>query len=341
MSAITIACDVMSGDNGLLAVIPAVLQAIRNDNEIHFVLVGRENEIQSYFTERSLDIPQRVSIVNADDVVTMDDDPVSALRNKKKSSMRVAIDLVGAGEADAVVSAGNTGALVAISRYVLKMIPGIKMPALGAKMPTISGRPVRLLDMGATLDCSAQQLLQFAMMGTIVCQVIDHLSKPTVALLNIGSEDIKGNQLVKESRALIEANPQINYTGYVEGNEVLHGNVDVIVCDGFVGNVVLKTAEGVSKTIFHLIKEQFHKTLLNKIKGLFVRSVFKPIATRLDPDVYNGTCLLGLRGIVVKSHGSANARAFGFAIEQAKLAVQQDLTVRIESGIKSINAEQI
>ena len=341
MTSITIALDAMSGDHGLASVIPAAFAQLEKDPHLKFILVGDQNEIQAYLKKHHLKLTARLSICHASEVVSMDELPSQALRNKKDSSLRIAIEQIKNGTADAAVSAGNTGALMATSRFILKMLPGINRPAVTATIPTINNRSVSILDVGANVDCTAEQLLQFALMGSIVCETINYIKTPKVSLLNVGSEEIKGNELVKNATRLIQENSQINYVGFVEGDDIFRGEVDVVVCDGFVGNVVLKASEGVAKMILQLIKHSFKKNAFTFFCGLLAKSVLKPLIKTLNPETHNGSCLLGLKGIVIKSHGSANANAFAYAIEHAKLAVQQKLVEKIESGLQATNHNSI
>ncbi len=303
--------------------------------------MGKKTEIEAYLKKHQLELGPRLSICHASEIVTMDELPSQALRNKKDSSIRVAIEQIKKGTADAAVSAGNTGALMAMARFILKMLPGISRPAVTAIMPTINNRTVNVLDVGANVDCSAEQLLQFALMGSIVMETIKHIKQPRVGVLNVGSEEIKGNELVKEATQLIQEHAEINYTGFVEGDDIFRGEVDVVVCDGFVGNVVLKASEGIASMILELIKHSFMRNTFSRFCALLAKPVLKPLAKTLNPETHNGSCLLGLKGIVVKSHGSANANAFAHAIEHAKSAVQQNLVGKIESGLHAINQTTI
>ena len=337
MASITIALDTMGGDHGLDSVIPAAFAQLKKDPQLNFILVGKQNEIEAYLKKYHFKLNSRISICHASEVVAMDELPSQALRNKKDSSLRVAIEQIKKGNADAMVSAGNTGALMATARFVLKMLPGISRPAVTATIPTINNRTVSLLDVGANVNCDAEQLLQFALMGSIVRETIAHVANPKVGLLNVGSEEIKGNDLVKEAAQLIQKHAEINYTGFVEGDDIFYGDVDVVVCDGFVGNVVLKASEGIASMILKLIKRSFMRNSFSKFCALVAKPVLKPLAKTLNPETHNGSCLLGLKGIVVKSHGSANANAFAHAIEHAKSAVQQNLVGKIKSGLDAIN----
>jgi len=336
MTSITIALDVMSGDHGLTTVIPAAFSQLEKDPNVQFILVGDQIEITNYLKRHRLQLTSRLSICHASEIVAMDEPPSQALRNKKDSSLRIAIEQIKNGKADAIVSAGNTGALMATARFVLKMLPGIHRPAIAATIPTINNHSVKMLDVGANINCTAEQLLQFALMGAIVCETIEGIKNPKVSLLNIGTEEIKGNHLVKEAAKLIQESMANNYVGFVEGDDIFRGEVDVIVCDGFIGNVVLKASEGIAGMILDLIKEAFRQNIFTRLCGILVKPIFKPLSKTLNPETHNGSSLLGLRGIVVKSHGSASANAFAFAIEQAKLAVQQNLVDKIKTGLQAI-----
>jgi glycerol-3-phosphate acyltransferase PlsX len=270
----------------------------------------------------------------------MDEHPSQALRNKKDSSMRVAINLVKEGAADACVSAGNTGALMATARYVLKTLPGIDRPAITSTMPSIHGQTY-MLDLGANIGCTSKHLLQFAVMGSVLATAIDEIKNPKVGLLNVGEEEIKGNEQVKEANEVLRQSG-LNYVGYVEGDDVYCGDVDVVVCDGFVGNVALKTSEGVAKIISHYVKQEFNRNLFTKLCGFLALPVLKAFTQRIDPRRYNGASLLGLRGVVIKSHGGADAYSFQHAINIARLEaikqVPKQIGVRIEEYLKHKSA---
>jgi glycerol-3-phosphate acyltransferase PlsX len=281
---------------------------------------------------------KQLSLHHASQRVEMDDLPSQALRGKKDSSMRVAIELVKEGAAHACVSAGNTGALVATARFVLHMLPGIDRPAICSAMPTIHGHS-HLLDLGANVDSSPEQLFQFGLMGVALTSAVENKENPTVALLNIGEEEIKGNDRVKQAAALM-AESGLNYLGFVEGNDIYEGRVDVIVCDGFVGNVALKASEGVAHMLAHFAKEEFTRTQLTRLAAWFSRPVLKALKHRADPRRYNGASLLGLRGIVVKSHGSADELSFANAIREAMLEVQKAVLERIGKQLELISEQR-
>ena len=324
---ITIALDAMGGDHGARVVVPAALDFLGRDRECRLILVGREEVIRQYLPGGSL--PDRLSLHHASQEVAMDELPSRALRGKKDSSMRVAIDLVKEGRAAACVSAGNTGALMATARFVLKTLPHVDRPAIITALPAINGR-TWVLDLGANVDCQAQHLFQFAVMGAELVSALEGIVRPTVGLLNIGQEEIKGNEQVKEAHELLNAS-ELNYLGYVEGDDIyLRDGLDIVVTDGFVGNVALKNTEGVAKLIRHFMAVEFKRNLLTKLSGLIALPVLRALRRRIDPRRYNGASLLGLRGIVVKSHGGADVLAFENAIAIAKKEVLADVAQRIE-----------
>lgn len=312
---ITVAIDAMGGDHGPHVTVPAALQALKQNNEINIVLVGLTDAIESELRAHGAKVGPRLRIHHASEVVNMDEPPQSALRGKKDSSMRVAINLVKSGEASACVSAGNTGALMAIARFVLKTLPGIDRPAIASTLPTQKGQ-VYMLDLGANADCTAEHLLQFAIMGAMLVSCVEHKERPTVGLLNIGSEDIKGNEVVKQAGELLRAS-HLNFYGNVEGNDIYKGTTDLIVCDGFVGNVALKTSEGLAQMMGRFLTLEFKRNVFTKLAALVAMPVLRAFKRRLDPRRYNGASLLGLRGIVVKSHGGADSFAFQHAIDTA------------------------
>lgn len=327
---LTIALDVMSGDLGAKTAVDAAVSTTRKYPDIRIILVGDEAVISPLLITTNSD---RILIQHASEVVTMDDPIRQAMRNKKDSSMRVAINQVREGKASACVSCGNTGALMAIARFVLKTLPGIDRPAIITAIPNINGH-VQMLDLGANVDCTAEHLYQFGIMGAALSAVVDNTANPRVGLLNIGSEDIKGNELVKEAGKLLES-ADLNYIGFVEGDEIYMGDVDVVVADGFVGNVALKTSEGVAKLIKSYLKQEFTRSSLSKVMGLVARPVLKKLAQRIDPDRYNGASLLGLKGIVIKSHGSAGVLALENALAIARLEAKKDLISLIDTYIET------
>jgi len=331
-----VAIDAMSGDRGTIAAVDAARSVLERRCDVHLVLVGNPEVINDCIGSNPLP-EDRYSIVRADEVVTMDDSAAVALRNKKKSSMRLAVNQVKEGAADACVSAGNTGALLAISKFVLKTVNGIDRPAIAGIIPAIDGH-THMLDLGANVDSSATNLYQFALMGSILAQAVDGIERPRVALLNIGSEDLKGNEQVKGAAPLL-AQSSLNYIGFVEGNEIYTDKVDVVVCDGFVGNVSLKTSEGVARMVSHYLKQEFKRSLWNKLVGIVARPVLKAFGNRIDPRRYNGASLLGLKGVVIKSHGGADALAFANAIDIALLEIGMNVPSMIEARLgETLNA---
>lgn len=267
----------------------------------------------------------------------MDDKPSVALRNRRESSMRYAIDLVKSGDADAAVSAGNTGALMAIARYVLKTLPGIDRPAICGAMPGINGA-THMLDLGANVDSSSEELFRFAVMGSVLASAIENKTAPTVALLNIGEEEIKGNDRVKQTAALLEAS-DLNYFGFVEGDDIFKGKVDVVVCDGFVGNVALKSSEGVARMLMQFARDEFTRSAFRKFSALLAKPALAAMRDRADPGRYNGASLLGLKGIVIKSHGSADTASFANAIDVAVMEIQNRVPERISAQIERLLAD--
>lgn len=336
MAAITIAIDAMGGDNGPPIVIPAALEMLNKYSELHLILVGNEGILQQALKKYSYPT-NRLSIRHASECVAMDEPPSSALRNKKDSSMRVAINLVKEGRAEACVSAGNTGALMATARFVLKTMPGIDRPAIVSSFPTENPHKVmRMLDLGANIDSTPEHLMQFALMGSALASAIDQIPNPKVYLLNIGEEEIKGNELVKQTAKLLSASQLINYQGYIEGDELFNGAADVIVCDGFVGNVALKTTEGVALFILKLIKKAFMRNAFNKLIGMMARPILKSLKQYVDPAHYNGAAFLGLQGIVIKSHGHTSVKGFTHAIEEAILSIKYKVPALIQTQIEQL-----
>lgn len=327
-----IALDAMGGDHGLSVVVPAALEALKAHDDIALVLVGDEEQLRKELEKHSAIANERLSIHHASQVVGMDEAPASALKGKKDSSMRVAINLVKEGDAGAAVSAGNTGALMATARFVLKMLPGIDRPAICTALPSQQGGHTHMLDLGANVDSSAEHLYQFALMGSELVKAIDDKEQPKVGLLNIGQEAIKGNEQVKAANGLLQQS-NLNYIGYVEGDDIYMGDVDVIVCDGFVGNVALKTSEGVAKMIASELRNGFSASLMSKISALFAMPVLRAFRKKVDPRSYNGASLLGLRGIVVKSHGGADSLAYANAISIARTEIIKKVPQRIDTQI--------
>ena len=329
---ITVAIDAMGGDHGPHVTVPAALEVLKQESELNIVLVGLTDAIEAELRAQGAAVGQRLRIHHASEVVSMDESPQSAMKNKKDSSMRVAINLVKSGEAHACVSAGNTGALMATARFVLKTLPGIDRPAIASTLPSQRGQTY-MLDLGANADCTPEHLLQFAIMGAMLASCVEHKERPTVGLLNIGSEDIKGNEIVKQAGELLRAS-HLNFYGNVEGNDIYKGTVDVVVCDGFVGNVALKTSEGLAQMMGRFLTAEFKRNVVTKLMALIAMPVLKAFKRRLDPRRYNGASLLGLRGIVVKSHGGADSFAFQHAIhtaaEEARSGVLRRITEQLE-----------
>jgi len=324
---ITVAVDCMGGDHGPPVTVPAALAFLREHADAAVILVGRQEAIER---ELAVAAPPdgRIRVRHASEVVGMDEAPAQAMRFKKDSSMRVAVNLVKAGEAHACVSAGNTGALMAVSRFVLKTLPGIDRPAIATLLPNQGGGFTTVLDLGANVDCTPEQLAQFGIMGAMLVSAMEHRERPSVGLLNIGVEDIKGNETVKRAAELLRESG-LNFHGNVEGDDIYKGTTDVVVCDGFVGNVALKASEGVAKMIVGFLREEFARNPLRKLGYLAARPVMNALRRRMDPGRYNGASLLGLRGIVVKSHGSADAFAFGQALRRAIEEVENQVIERI------------
>lgn len=316
----------MSGDLGAEVVVRAAHACLERHPNLRLLIVGDEARLSDLVTRIVGDEP-RLVIEPASEVVGMSESPVEALRRKKDSSMRVAINLVKSGRAAACVSAGNTGALMATAKYVLKMLPGIDRPAILTELPAIGGT-VHMLDLGANTACSAEQLFQFGLMGSIVTGDIRRLEAPRVALLNIGVEDTKGHDTVRNAAALMQAS-SLNYVGYIEGNEIFSGKADVVVTDGFTGNVALKTMEGTVGLVTHYLRSAFTASLFAKLQALLARPVLRALAARTDSRKYNGASLVGLNGIVIKSHGGADAKAFEHAIETALVEVKNQVPRQI------------
>ncbi len=321
----------MSGDLGAEVVVRAAAACLDRHAHLDLILVGEPATLES-LVKTVVGAEPRLSIQPASEVVGMSESPADAVRKKKDSSMRVAINLVKEGRAEACVSAGNTGALMATGKFVLKMLPGIDRPAILAELPAIGGT-IHMLDLGANTECSAEQLFQFAVMGSIVTGDIRRLEAPRVALLNIGVEDTKGHDTVKDAAALLQAS-SLNYVGYIEGNEIFSGKADVVVTDGFTGNVALKTMEGTVGLVSHYLKRAFTQNAFARLQALLASPVLKSLRVRTDSRNYNGASLVGLNGIVIKSHGSADSVAFQHAIETALVEVRNQVPRQIGSLLK-------
>jgi len=334
-STVTIALDAMSGDLGAATAVEAARAAVGSSDDVNVILVGDETVLSPLIAPHlNNTIPDRISVHHASEVVTMEESASVAMRSKKDSSMRVAVNLVKDGVAHACVSSGNTGALMGTAKFVLKTLPGVDRPAICTAIPNINGH-VHMLDLGANVDSTAEQLYQFAVMGSALAGVVDSNTAPRVGLLNIGSEDIKGNELVKETDKLLQQ-ADLNYVGFVEGDEIYLGNADIVVTDGFAGNVALKSSEGVAKLITGFLREEFTRSPLTKLMALVAKPVLGKLQKRIDPRRYNGASLLGLRGLVIKSHGSADALAIENAINVAKVEAQKDLVAMINRATENV-----
>lgn len=330
---ITIAVDCMGGDFGPSVTLPACAEFLVRHSDVSLLLVGQVDGLASH--PELLRHP-RCRVIAATEVVTMDDPVEVALRRKKDSSMRVAVQQVKDGVADAAVSAGNTGALMAIARYVLKTMDGIDRPAIASQMPNQKGGGTTVLDLGANVDCSAQHLLQFAVMGSALVAAVSGREQPEVGLLNIGEEAIKGSDVIKQAGELLraaKASGDLNFVGNVEGNDIFKGTVDIVVCDGFVGNVALKASEGLASMVSTLLKQEFSRNILTKMVAILALPVLSGFKKRVDHRRYNGAALLGLRGLVFKSHGSADSFGFGYALERAYDASRNGLLDRVKTRI--------
>jgi len=321
----------MGGDHGPSVTIPAAISFLKKQADVHLILVGLEDVLRAELKKHGAESNARITVKNATEVVTMDDPLEIALRKKKDSSMRVAVELVKDGSANASVSAGNTGALMAVSRYVLKTMAGVDRPAICSIMPNQKGGPTYMLDLGANVDCEPHHLHQFAIMGSVLCSAMENIPRPTIGLLNVGTEEIKGNDVVKATGQLLKADHErgkLNFHGNVEGNDIFKGTVDVVVCDGFVGNVTLKAVEGLSR----FVKSVFTENILSMAGALLARKSLK----KLNPERYNGASLLGLKGLVFKSHGGANVFAFEWAIKRAYDAAKYDVQEQLSALIAEL-----
>ena len=318
----TISLDAMGGDHGVQVVVPAALQVLNELEGLRLILVGDEDKLRLELSKNNASM-DRIEIQHASQQVEMDELPSHALRGKKDSSMRVAINLVKEGKANACVSAGNTGALMATARYVLKTLPGIDRPAIISAMPTIKGH-THVLDLGANVDSSADNLFEFAVMGSVLTSAIDNIANPSIGLLNIGEEEIKGNERIKEAARMLN-DSSLNYIGFVEGDAIFRGDVDVVVCDGFIGNIALKSSEGVAKMITHYMRQEFNRNLITRLLGLLAMPVLNAFKKRVDPRNYNGATFVGLQGIVIKSHGGADVVAYVTAIKEAVREIKKNV----------------
>lgn len=332
---VRIAIDCMGGDHGPSVTLPAARAFLDHAPDTRLLLVGLRDPLEHEVARWPQPLRERVEVRHASEVVGMDEPPAQALRGKRDSSMRVAIEAVKAGDADACVSAGNTGALMAISRFVLRMLEGIDRPAIASQIPHSGGGLTTMLDLGANVDCSPENLLQFGIMGAALVSALDGVEQPRVGLLNIGEEVIKGNELVKQAGELLRASP-LNFVGNVEGNDIYSGRADVVVCDGFVGNVALKTSEGLAQMLAGFIREEFTRSAAARAMALLSYPVLARFKRRVDHRRYNGASLVGLRGVVIKSHGSADAYAFEHALRRGRDAVRNGLLARIADTLPRV-----
>lgn len=340
-AALTLAVDCMGGDHGLETTLPACVRFLRKRPQVRMLLVGLPDVLPQCWqaTPGAAEVSARVEFVAASEVVTMDDPVEVALRKKKNSSMRVAVEQVRDGKADAAVSAGNTGALMAISRYVLKTLDGIDRPAIASLLPNVKGEGTLMLDLGANVDCTPEHLLQFALMGSALVAALSGKERPTVGLLNIGEEMIKGNEVIKRTSELLTDAGQrgvINFYGNVEGNDVYKGTTDLVVCDGFVGNVALKASEGLASMVGNFLRQEFSRNPLRKLAAIAAYPVMAAFKQRLDQRRYNGAALLGLRGLVLKSHGGADDVGFEYALEHAADAAQRQVLRGVEQRVQAL-----
>lgn len=340
---ITISIDCMGGDHGPAVTVPAALSFLKQHPDTKLILVGLEETVRAELHKCKAEHEPRIELLHATEVVAMDDPLEVALRRKKDSSMRVAIELVKDGRAQACVSAGNTGALMAISRYVLKTMAGVDRPAICSILPNQQDRPTYVLDLGANVDCEPHHLHQFAIMGSVLVSCMEGIARPTIGLLNVGTEDIKGNEVVKATAELLKedhARGKLNFFGNVEGNDIFKGTTDLVVCDGFVGNVTLKAVEGLARFFKTVMTSEYKRTPLSMLGALVGRGALKRISSRLNPSRYNGAGLLGLRGLVFKSHGGADAYGFEWAIRRAFDAAKNDMQAQLATMIAELMPNQ-
>ena len=336
---IKISIDCMGGDHGPSVTIAAAISFVKREPEAELILVGLSDVIRSELKKHQADTHPRLSVLHASEQITMDDPLEVALRRKKDSSMRVAIELVKDGRAQASVSAGNTAALMAVSRYVLKTMAGVDRPAICSILPNQKDGPTYMLDLGANVDCEARHLHQFAIMGSVLVSAMEGIARPSIGLLNVGTENIKGNDVVKQTAKLLQLDHELgalNFYGNVEGNDIFKGTTDIVVCDGFVGNVTLKSVEGLARFVKNVMSTEFRRNPLTMLGAIIARGALKSISTRLNPSRYNGASLLGLRGLVIKSHGGADAYSFEWAIRRAFDAAKNDLQAHLSSKIADL-----
>jgi glycerol-3-phosphate acyltransferase PlsX len=334
----------MGGDYGPAVTVAAAVSFVKRTEDVQIILVGQELIIRSELKKQKFDHHPRLTIINASEVITMNDSLEMALRRKKDSSMRVAINQVKEAQADVCVSAGNTGALMAISRFVLKTLPNVDRPAICSILPSQKNTPTYVLDLGANVDCEPKHLQQFAIMATALYTAVEGKVEPTVGLLNVGEEDIKGNDVVKQTAQLLRnehSKGVINFYGNVEGNDIFAGTTDIVVCDGFVGNVTLKAAEGLGRFVKSVLLTEFNRNVFTQLGALMARGALKAIGYRLNPSNYTGGSLLGLRGLVIKSHGGADAYSFEWAIQRAYDASKNGVLHHITSALNELVGNQL
>ncbi|WP_245944358.1 phosphate acyltransferase PlsX [Marinospirillum perlucidum] len=336
---VNLAIDAMGGDAGPRTNLAGVLLALAHDPLLKVTLVGDKPLMESLLSQHHLshEFANRIALLPSQDRILMEDSPTSVLRHKKRSSMHLAVQLVAENQCQACVSGGNTGALMLIGRHYLGMQPGIERPAISTAIPTRKGTSY-LLDLGANVDCQAEHLLQFAVMGSVMVRSVHGQTRPRVALLNVGREAIKGNSQVKLAAHLMTQHPYLNYVGYLEGDAIFNGDVDLVVCDGFVGNVALKTSEGLARFLSGQIQEHFSRTLYSRLVSLMARPLLRQLKQQMDPVRHNGGSLLGLRGAVVKSHGNADARGFSYAVIRAAVEARQQLTQQLQDELQRLEA---
>lgn len=330
----------MGGDHGPEVTIPASLDVLRKNPDLKLIFVGQEEVVTPLLKRLGQDLANRWSVHHASEIVAMDEAPATALRQKKDSSMRVSINLVKEGVTRACVSAGNTGALMATAKFVLKTLPGIDRPAIMTRLPSMTEREVRVLDLGANVDSSAEQLFQFGLMASVLTKAVESINEPRVALLNIGTEEIKGTEQVKQAAELFSNCDAINYVGYIEADNIFTGSVDVVVCDGFVGNVALKSCEGLSKLLKERVKDAFMRSWLTKLSYVPAIPVFNKLKNRIDPRRRNGATLIGLQGTVIKSHGGADQLAFSCALEEAILEMDKNIPELIRQEVTTVMSQR-
>ena len=333
----SVAVHVMSGDRGAQECVPGALRALESDPALELILVGKPENIEPALAGAPSGVRARAHVYPAATVVGMDEHPREAIRRRKDSSMRLAIDLVKEGRAAAMVSAGNTGALTAMSHFVLKTVGPVERAPIMSMVPARNGGQTHMLDLGANSKATGLQLAQFATMGSIVARDVFGIANPRIGLLNIGEEETKGHELVQEAHELIRASG-VNYLGFVEGNNIFDGSVDVVVTDGFTGNVALKTMEGLAKLIVEQMRTEFTRDALSKLSGLLAAPTLRRVGEGLDPRRYNGACMVGLTAVVVKSHGSADALAFAQAIATAATAMRRGLPAAIAKALANAPA---